>query len=66
MTDPTPQEKARDAIYSQIADHAAAQTPMKAGGIEGLEKLADAYSKVAYGPQGGGWGARGGQTGFGR
>lgn len=41
------QEKARDAIYESIARLAADREP------DALVKLADAYSKVAFGPQGG-------------
>lgn len=41
------QAKARDAIYEGIAAQAASRD------VDELAKLADAYSKVAYGPSGG-------------
>lgn len=48
MTDPTAQEKARDALFDGIAEKL--QT---VGTLEAVVQLSDAFSKVAYGPQGG-------------
>jgi hypothetical protein len=46
MSDPTPQERARDAIYEGIAAQAAQRDP------DVLKELAEAYAKVTWGAQG--------------
>lgn len=44
----TPQSKARDALFEAIT----AKVGDSIGALEDVTTLADAYSKVAYGPQG--------------